>query len=194
VDVKFSKFMRLLWLFLALTLMILPLEIQAQSLSELSNQLDQENAEKAKLFSQAEGCPEGTEAVVRGIEVLCVKENTIQKTESNSQTNVELTDEQWGYVGIGVFIFIIIIAIIAKASQSKSGEKQTYYRDVRRRAFSNTIKDKIKELQNGRCKKCGAIPTHWNFDHVRGRGDNSIHNCQGLCLDCHQDKTLKDNR
>ncbi|MCH7559826.1 MAG: hypothetical protein IIC67_00395 [Thaumarchaeota archaeon] len=127
-------------------MIILPLEIQAQSLSELSNQLDQENAEKAKSFSQTKGCPEGTEAVVRGIQVLCVKEQTIQKTESNSQANVELTDEQWGYVGIGVVMFIIIVAIITKASQSKSGEEQTYYKDVRRRAFSNAIKNRIKEL------------------------------------------------
>ena len=184
--------MRSLWLFLALTL-FLPLEIQAQSLSELSNQLDQENAEKAKSFSQTKGCPEGTEAVVRGTQVLCVNEKTIQNTESNSQTNIELNDEQLKYFVIGVITFIIIITIIVKASQSKSQEKQTDYRNVRRKAFSNTIKNRIKELQNGRCKKCGTIPTHWNFDHIRGRGDNSIRNCQGLCLDCHQDKTLKDN-
>jgi len=106
---------------------------------------------------------------------------------------IQITDEQSGYVIIGVIIFIIIIAVIAKASQRKTTAELGEYRDVQRMPFSNSIKEEVKEKQNGRCVICEKIPTHWEFDHVNGRGDNSINNCQGLCRDCHQDKTLKDN-
>ena len=186
--------MKLLWVFLALTLIILPLEIHAQSLSELGNQLDQKNLEKAQSFSQTSGCPEGMEAKVRGVEVICVKETTSQKSESNSQTNlqftdIQLTDEQWMYVGIGIVVFIIIIAVIVKASQSKPES----YKDVRLKRFTHTTKNIVKKLQKGKCADCGTYPTHWEFDHIHTRGDNSIDNCQGLCRDCHQDKTLDDN-
>lgn len=112
----------------------------------------------------------------------------------DSQTgNLQLDDSQVAGIVIGIIIFIIIIAAISKA---KSKQSQDYYdyRNETRRPFSETTKQIVMEKQNGRCKKCGRIPKHWNFDHVHGRGDNSIENCQGLCLDCHQEKTLKDSR
>lgn len=138
------------------------------------------------------GCPEGTIAEVRGLDVFCVTEKTSQKSVA-SQTNSQRTDDQGGYIITGVIIFIIIIAIIIKASQGKTISESIEYKDTQRKGFSYQMKERIKEKQNGKCKKCGRFPTHWEFDHINGRGDNSIDNCQGLCRDCHQDKTLKDN-
>lgn len=102
-------------------------------------------------------------------------------------------DDQNGYIIIGVIIFIIIIAIIVKASQGKTIPESGEYKDIQRKGFSYQTKEMVKEKQNAKCKRCGRIPTHWEFDHINGRGDNSIDNCQGLCRDCHQDKTLNDN-
>ena len=104
---------------------------------------------------------------------------------------IQITDEQGSYALIGVIIFIIIIAIIVKVSQGKTAESE--YKDIKRKGFSYQTKEIVKEKQNGKCKRCGRFPTHWEFDHINGRGNNSIDNCQGLCKDCHEDKTLKDN-
>jgi len=113
---------------------------------------------------------------------------------TDSQTGqIILDDDQTMAIGVGIVLFIIIIAVIASASKKRPQTGSTDYSNVKRRPFSPETKDRVKERQGGRCNKCGVMPTHWAFDHIRGRGDNSISNCQGLCLDCHQDKTLKDN-
>ncbi len=110
----------------------------------------------------------------------------------DSQTGeIILDDSQMRYVGIGVFILFIIIAGLALASRKKSESES--YKDVERKHFTPNTKERVKELQHGRCADCGKIPTHWEFDHIDTRGDNSIENCQGLCLDCHQSKTRKDD-
>lgn len=72
--------------------------------------------------------------------------------------------------------------------KSKSGNDD----DVKWVAFSQDTKDLAKKRQNGRCAKCHEYPNHWEFDHIESRGDNSLRNCQGLCLDCHQDKTERE--
>jgi|APSaa5957512535_1039671.scaffolds.fasta_scaffold08552_2 hypothetical protein len=102
--------------------------------------------------------------------------------------DIEFGEDTGLIIGI-IVIVIIIVAIIVKASQSKSNS----YKDVERKHFTHTTKDSVKEQQKGRCAICRKIPTHWEFDHIDGRGDNSIDNCQGLCRDCHQTKTLDDN-
>ncbi|MDA1347198.1 MAG: HNH endonuclease signature motif containing protein [Crenarchaeota archaeon] len=97
-------------------------------------------------------------------------------------------------IGIGIFVFIIIIVVII-ARKKKSGSTETQdYRDVKRKDFSDKTKEAVKTNQLGQCNKCGIYPTHWAFDHIAGRGDNTIENCQGLCLDCHEDKTLRDRK
>jgi len=166
--------MRFLWIFFALSLLPLPLEIHAV------------------VSSDDPPCPEGMEAKVIGLQVTCVSQGTSQKTGSSQPIDeIQLTDEQWAYVGIGIVIFIIIIAVVVKASQSNS--EPELYKDVERKDFTFATKERVKALQKGRCAECERYPTHWEFDHINGRGDNSIENCQGLCRDCHQDKTLKDN-
>lgn len=110
----------------------------------------------------------------------------------DSQTGgVIFNDEEIGYIAIGVFVVIIIIAGIAAASRKKS--KSDSYKEVERKDFTFVTKERVKELQKGKCAKCERYPTHWEFDHIDTRGDNSIENCQGLCRDCHQKKTLDDN-
>lgn len=108
--------------------------------------------------------------------------------------NISETSESDGSeIGVGIFVFIIIIVVII-AIKKKSGSTGTQdYRDVKRKDFSFQTKEMVKIKQLGKCKRCGRIPTHWEFDHIAGRGDNSIGNCQGLCRDCHMGKTLNDN-
>lgn len=95
-------------------------------------------------------------------------------------------------VGVAVFIIILLIIIVGIV-KSRGKPKTVEYKDIPRKGFTNNTKEMIKEQQNGRCAICSKIPTHWEFDHINGRGDNSLRNCQGLCRDCHQDKTLKDH-
>ncbi len=105
----------------------------------------------------------------------------------------EISESNNGVIGIIVIIFIVIFGIII-ASKRKSKSTETHdYRNVRRKDFSYSTKEMVKIKQLGKCKSCGRIPTHWDFDHINGRGDNSIGNCQGLCRDCHMGKTLNDN-
>ena len=91
----------------------------------------------------------------------------------------------------GIVVFIIIIVIIAAIAKSRKS-RPTSYKDIARKSFTYQTKELIKKQQRGKCASCERYPTHWEFDHINGRGDNSIENCQGLCRDCHQDKTLKD--
>jgi len=111
---------------------------------------------------------------------------------TDSQTGeIILGEGQMGGIVLGVIFLIIIIAIAAKVASSKS--KSDSYKDVERMHFTPNTKERVKELQHGRCAECGKYPTHWEFDHIDTRGDNSIENCQGLCLDCHQSKTREDD-
>ena len=111
---------------------------------------------------------------------------------TDSQTGeIILGEGQMGGIVLGVIFLIIIIAIAVKVASSKS--KSDSYKDVERADFTSITKDRVMELQHGKCSMCGKFPRHWEFDHIDSRGDNSIENCQGLCRDCHQDKTLKDN-
>ena len=173
----------------------------------------------AQTSSQSDICPQGTKAEVRGAEIVCVGISNVERTcpvgtyqgrdnqgnfacrdidtnqivdpntgiMTDSQTGeIILDDNQLLYIGIG-FVVLIIILGVAK-SKSKSA-----YKDVERKDFTPNTKERVKELQHARCAECGKIPTHWEFDHIDTRGDNSIENCQGLCLDCHQSKTREDD-
>lgn len=92
----------------------------------------------------------------------------------------------------GIVVFLIIIVIIAAVAKSRRKPSSISYKDVARKSFTYQTKEMIKRQQRGKCASCGKYPTHWEFDHINGRGDNSMENCQGLCRDCHQDKTLND--
>jgi len=189
---------------------------QEESLADIAKRLDAENLEKAKQSGsiiqptspdtqqqslQKIDCPKGTyQGLDNQRNPACRDINTNQIVDPNtglaydSQTGeIVLDDEQTGYVVIGVIILIVIVAVIAKATKKKTQLGSSDYRDVQRKHFTNETKDIIMEQQGGRCAECNVIPKHWEFDHIRGRGDNSIGNCQGLCRDCHQTKTLNDN-
>jgi 5-methylcytosine-specific restriction endonuclease McrA len=109
---------------------------------------------------------------------------------TDSQTGeIILEDNQLLYIGIGFVVLIIILGI----AKSKSKSSSDSYKDVERKRFTPNTKERVKELQHGKCAECGKFPTHWEFDHIDTRGENSIENCQGLCLDCHQSKTREDD-
>jgi len=61
-----------------------------------------------------------------------------------------------------------------------------------RRGFSESTKAKTLEKQNYRCNICGKESDVWDFDHIDGdSSNNSLENCQALCLECHRKKTQK---
>lgn len=61
-----------------------------------------------------------------------------------------------------------------------------------RRAFSKPTKDKALKMQNYQCKACGKKLDVKDFDHIDGNSlNNSLENCQALCLECHRKKTQK---
>ena len=61
-----------------------------------------------------------------------------------------------------------------------------------RKGFSEETKQQVRRIQKYRCAHCNEEKQYYNFDHMRGRNDNSIQNCQMLCLDCNTRKTDQD--
>ncbi len=61
-----------------------------------------------------------------------------------------------------------------------------------RHIFSKSTKAKVLKMQNHRCKACGKKLDVKDFDHIdRNSSNNSLENCQALCLECHRKKTQK---
>jgi hypothetical protein len=140
-------------------------------------------------------CPSGYTAEARGTDIVCVSNSDPFKT--TQPNNAQPLDEQTTLIAGGVIVAIIIIAVIIKVASGggddEEDEDEKSYKNVKRRAFSAETKRIVKKKQKGKCAECGDYPTHWEFDHIDGRGDNSIENCDGLCRDCHQSKTLEDD-
>jgi predicted restriction endonuclease len=66
---------------------------------------------------------------------------------------------------------------------------------TRRYAFSEETKLAVLKIQRYRCAVFGCKFKNWRlleFDHIRGRSDNSIMNCQALCPTHHRLKTKRD--
>jgi len=64
-----------------------------------------------------------------------------------------------------------------------------------RRSFSKSTKAKVLKMQNNLCKACGKKLDDRDFDHIdRDSSNNSLENCQALCLDCHRKKNSKHQR
>ena len=64
----------------------------------------------------------------------------------------------------------------------------------KRKYFSQELKNQVRRIQRGRCAHCKRWEKYQycEFDHIHGRNDNSITNCQMLCLKCHTYKTRQD--
>lgn len=65
-----------------------------------------------------------------------------------------------------------------------------------RYSFSEEIRREVLRLQHYRCANHGCKARDWkefDFDHIKGRSDNSITNCQALCKYHHAKKTRLDN-
>ena len=84
--------------------------------------------------------------------------------------------------------------------QDISKINQTNYAQQKRKPFSNKIKEMALVRQKYQCNIC---ETHfhvkreiknWDFDHIGSRGDNSLENCQAICLNCHRDKTANEKK
>jgi 5-methylcytosine-specific restriction endonuclease McrA len=99
---------------------------------------------------------------------------------------------QYGYNTVLVGFIFVVFGIVSLLPNIKSRSK--YSRNTKRKAFTIETKELVLERQGHCCNICGTRPQNWDFDHIGSRGDNSARNCQALCLDCHRDKTLSENR
>ncbi|MGI0022155.1 MAG: HNH endonuclease [Nitrososphaeraceae archaeon] len=159
-------------------------EYQAQE----AEKIRQETLQSKSDTESPRVCPVGSHLSVDNFgNQVCVDSKTNQVVAS---PNTGQSDDSG--LMIGLFVMVVIILMIAAIFKKKKKPEPESYKDVLRVGFSRETKEAIKERQNGRCAHCGAIPTHWEFDHIRSRGDSSIDNCQGLCRDCHQTKTLNE--
>ena len=64
-----------------------------------------------------------------------------------------------------------------------------------RYSFSEETKLTVLKIQRYRCAVFGCHFRNWRlleFDHIRGRSNNSILNCQALCPTHHRLKTKRD--
>ena len=68
---------------------------------------------------------------------------------------------------------------------------------IKRRRFTKSAQIKILKLQKNRCNICENKLDIYDLDHIDGdSSNNSLSNCQALCLDCHAQKSrnLKQKR
>ena len=65
---------------------------------------------------------------------------------------------------------------------------------LKRKNFTQEVKNKVRQIQSGKCAFCHRWERYHDchFDHIKGRYDHSITNCQMLCLKCHNRKTWQD--
>jgi hypothetical protein len=74
---------------------------------------------------------------------------------------------------------------------AKSEDKLDY--SIPRNNFSQKVKDATRKRQGNKCAFFGCRSRDFfEFDHIKGRDDNSFSNCQMLCLFHHQLKTNED--
>ena len=69
----------------------------------------------------------------------------------------------------------------------------------KRKDFSGGVKVDTLIKQRLRCKnpKCRKVFTKErrpHFDHIHGRSDKSFENCQALCPNCHNTKSVNENK
>ena len=161
-------------------------EYQAQEAEKIRQEALQSKSET----ESPRVCPVGSHLSVDNFgNQMCVDSKTNQVVTSPNTGQSDFGDNG---TMIGIIVVVAIIIFIAGIFAKKKKPEAESYKDVPRVSFSWDTKEAVKERQNGRCAHCGVIPTHWEFDHIHSRGDNSIGNCQGLCRDCHQTKTLND--
>lgn len=66
-----------------------------------------------------------------------------------------------------------------------------------RKEFSYAVKIDTMINQDFCCNICHRGFTKRvrpHFDHIQGREDNSMSNCQALCPNCHNNKSVNENR
>ena len=80
-----------------------------------------------------------------------------------------------------VSVFVVLIIFGKKLSPKRKG-------------FSKATRAEVLRRQGYTCAICGIKPKNWELDHIGSRADNSLSNCQGLCLDCHRNKTNSERR
>jgi len=124
---------------------------------------------EASVYGYVE-CPIGShQKAVSGGEIICIDSITRQQVEPIITNEIQLTDEQFLYIGIGVIILIIIIAGIAKAAQKKSEPEV-----IPRRNWSENEKEVVRIRQDGKCKMCHKPPPRWEYDHIDGNRETEI--------------------
>lgn len=67
------------------------------------------------------------------------------------------------------------------------------------RRFPKHVIDAAWERANRKCEKCSAPIAFGavNFDHIKPHGlggESTLENCAALCLNCHSEKTHKEDR
>ena len=133
-------------------------------------------------------CPNGSfaDTDVNG-NIICLDNTKRTRVEPIvTYDQIQINNDQIGYVVIGVIIFIIIVAGIAKASSKPNIESKA----LSRKGWTEDEKLQVRKIQHGLCKKCDNPPPRWEYDHIDGnRSNNRLSNCQGLCPNCHSIKT-----
>jgi len=71
---------------------------------------------------------------------------------------------------------------------SLSGKRKGFSGGVR---VDTLIKQKLR-CNNPKCRKVFTKERRPVFDHIKGRSDKRISNCQALCPNCHEIKNQKE--
>jgi len=91
------------------------------------------------------------------------------------------------------------VAYLLQRDAQRQAKRQQQEEKTRHK-FSQKVKDKIWDLADGKCMRCGLplekcaannAPNKPHYDHITPRalgGDNSLSNCQLLCAQCNLKK------
>lgn len=82
------------------------------------------------------------------------------------------------------------------ASQECSNSAYIHFAVIK--GYSSTIRGQLFNRDKGACRNCGEITKNWHADHIipvhKGGGACGLSNFQTLCIDCHKEKTILDNK
>ena len=71
---------------------------------------------------------------------------------------------------------------------SLSGKRMPFSAGVK---VDTLIKQKLR-CKNPKCRKVFTKERRPHFDHIKGRSDRGVSNCQALCPNCHEIKNQKE--
>jgi hypothetical protein len=113
--------------------------------------------------------------------------------QNNSSPSNSTPNSPYIWVGIVILIVVFVLVKVIPKGRTTSQTTGEYVRvPLPRRSFSKDVQHQTLMRQGVKCAMCGEFSKTWDADHKNGdRSDDSPHNCQMLCPNCHTYKSRR---